>query len=67
MQATDQALNPVHKTDNRGSDVAPTSQALFIIATRRRDGFNASIHGHMLELADPTEPAVHISFEGVNR
>lgn len=55
MQVTDKALNPVHNSDNRGSDVAPTSQALFVIPTRRGDGFNASIHGHMLELADPTD------------
>jgi uncharacterized OsmC-like protein len=42
-------------TDNRESDAAPTSHALFIIPTRWGDGFTASIHGHMLELADPTD------------
>ena len=52
---TDQALDPVHHTDNCESDAAPTSHALFIIPTRRGDGLNASIHGHMLELADPTD------------
>jgi uncharacterized OsmC-like protein len=55
MQATDQALDPVLNTDNCESDAAPRSHALFIISTRRGDGFNASIHGHMLELADPTD------------
>ena len=55
MQATDQALDPVLNTDNCESDAAPRSHALFIIPTRRGDGFNASIHGHMLELADPTD------------
>ena len=55
MQATDQALDPVLNTDNCESDAAPPSHALFIIPTRRGDGFNASIHGHMLELADPTD------------
>jgi DsbC/DsbD-like thiol-disulfide interchange protein len=39
-----------------GVDVAPpTSHALFIIPTRQADGFRAGIHGHMLELADPTD------------
>ena len=39
-----------------GIDVAPaTSQALFIIPTRRGGGFRAGINGHMLELADPTD------------
>jgi hypothetical protein len=52
---TDQALDPVHNTDNCESDAAPTSHALFVIPTRRGDGFRASIHGHMLELADPTD------------
>ena len=37
-------------------DVAPpTRDALFIIPTRRRDGFKAGIRGHMLDLADPTD------------
>src|SRR5437016_5087632 len=55
MQGTDQALDPVLNTDNCESDAAPRSHALFIIPTRRGDGFNASIHGHMLKLADPTD------------
>jgi uncharacterized OsmC-like protein len=38
-----------------GISGAPTGHALFIIPTRWRDGFKASIHGHMLELADPTD------------
>jgi uncharacterized OsmC-like protein len=42
-------------TDNCEPDAAPTSHALFIIPTRWGDGFKASIHGHMLELADPTD------------
>jgi uncharacterized OsmC-like protein len=42
-------------TDNGESDAAPTSHALFIIPTRWGNGFQASIHGHVLELADPTD------------
>jgi uncharacterized OsmC-like protein len=55
MQATDQALHPVHEQAAFDSDAAPASQALFIIPTRRGNGFIASIEGHMLELADPTD------------
>ena len=55
MQATDQALNRVHNPANRGSDVASTSHALYITPTRRGDGFEASIHGDILELSDPTD------------
>ena len=55
MQAIDQALDLVHKTDNCESDAAPTSHALFIIPTRRGNGFVASVRGQMLELADPTD------------
>jgi uncharacterized OsmC-like protein len=51
----DQPLRSVQDTDNGESETAPTSHALFIIPTRRGDGFRASIHGHMLELADPTD------------
>lgn len=51
----DQPLRSVQNTDNGESEAAPTSHALFIIPTRRGDGFTASIHGHMLELADPTD------------
>jgi uncharacterized OsmC-like protein len=36
------------------SDAAP-SHALFIIPTRCGHSFKASIHGHMLELADPAD------------
>jgi uncharacterized OsmC-like protein len=51
----DQPLRSVQNTDNGESEAAPTSHALFITPTRRWDGFQASIHGHMLELADPTD------------
>jgi uncharacterized OsmC-like protein len=51
----DQALDPAYNTDNRESDATTTSHALSIIPTRRGDGFEASIHGNMLELADPTD------------
>jgi hypothetical protein len=46
---------PVQTNDNFESDAAPTSHALFIIPTRWGDDFMASIQGHMLELADPTD------------
>jgi uncharacterized OsmC-like protein len=55
MHATDQAFNPVHNTDNWRFHAAHSRRALFIIPTRRGDGFQASIHGHMLELADPAD------------
>ena len=51
-----QPLRSLQNTDKGAFDAASTSHALFIIPTRRGDGFNASIHGHMLELADPTDP-----------
>jgi uncharacterized OsmC-like protein len=51
----DQPLRSVQNTDNGESEAAPTSHALFITPTRRGEGFKASIHGHMLELADPTD------------
>ncbi len=51
----DRPLRSVQTTDNHESDVARASHALFIIPTRWGDGFTASIHGHMLELADPTD------------
>jgi uncharacterized OsmC-like protein len=51
----DQPLRSVQDTDNGESETASTSHALFIIPTRRGDGFRASIHGHMLDLADPTD------------
>jgi uncharacterized OsmC-like protein len=41
--------------EDRDSDAAPTSHALFITPARWGDGFQASIHGHILELADPTD------------
>ena len=50
---TDQALSPAHETENRVSDAALTSPSLFVIPTRRGDGFQAYIRGHLLELADP--------------
>jgi putative redox protein len=51
----DRPLRSRETTENCESDAAPTSHALFIIPTRRGDGFQASIHGHMLDLADPTD------------
>ena len=48
-------LRSTQTIDNRESDDAPTCHALFIVPTRRGDGFEASIHGHMLELADPAD------------
>jgi len=51
----DRPLRSVQTTDNHESDVARASHALFIIPTRWGDGVTASIHGHMLELADPTD------------
>ena len=48
-------LRSVQTTDNSEAEAAPTSHALFIVPTRWGDGFQASIHGHMLELADPTD------------
>ena len=44
-RTTDQA--EVHET------VSAWGYALFVIPSGRGDGFRASIHGHMLELADP--------------
>jgi hypothetical protein len=38
-----------------GPVAASTSRELFVIPTRRGDGFNASVNGHVLELADPTD------------
>ena len=42
-------------SDRRLHDAAPVGHTLYIIPTRRGDGFEASIHGHILELADPTD------------
>jgi uncharacterized OsmC-like protein len=44
------------QTPSNCADGIPTSRALCIIPTRRGDGFRASIHGYMLDLADPTDP-----------
>jgi uncharacterized OsmC-like protein len=51
----DRPLRSVQTSDNRKSDAPAASHVLFIIPTRRGDGFKASIHGHMLDLADPTD------------
>jgi uncharacterized OsmC-like protein len=51
----DRPLRSVQTVDNLESDAAPTSHGLFILPNRRGDGFTASMHGHMLELADPAE------------
>jgi uncharacterized OsmC-like protein len=55
LAVKDRPLRSIETTENCESDAAPTSHALFVIPTRRGDGFQASIHGHMLELADPTD------------
>ena len=55
MQAIDQALDPVHRTADGERDTAPTGHSLFIIPTRPGNGFVASVRGHMMELADPTD------------
>lgn len=34
----------------------PEAQRLYVTAHRQRDGFHASIRGHILELADPASP-----------
>jgi hypothetical protein len=49
----DDARGTAHTTGNGEYDVTPTSHALFVIPTRRGDGFQASIRGHLLELAEP--------------
>jgi uncharacterized OsmC-like protein len=56
VRIKDRRLRSVQTPSNCESDAVPTSRALCIIPTRRRDGFRASIHGYMLELADPTDP-----------
>jgi uncharacterized OsmC-like protein len=56
VRIKDRRLRSVQTPSNCESDAAPTSRALCIIPTRRGDGFRASIHGYMLELADPTDP-----------
>jgi len=44
----------VDRIDNGESDARPnTPNELFVISTRRGDGFQASIRGHLLDLADP--------------
>lgn len=46
------ALSPIDEGDDQ--ETAPASgHALFVIPTKRGDGFRASIRGHTLELADP--------------
>jgi putative redox protein len=48
-------LRSVPNTDNSDSyAAATTSHALFVLPSRRGHGFQASIRGHMLELADPS-------------
>ena len=53
-KSADHAPSTARNTDDGEPDAAPTSQALFVIPTRRGDGFRASIRGHLLELAEPT-------------
>jgi hypothetical protein len=43
--------------ENGGVDSAPVRRTLFVIPTTRGDGFRASIRGHRLELAEPTDRA----------
>jgi hypothetical protein len=50
----DRPRRSVQTPDDCEFDAAPSSHALFIIPTRG-DSFKASIHGHMLELADPAD------------
>ena len=45
----------LRQRDRRIDDAALAGHALFIVPTRRGNGFEASIHGHILELADPTD------------
>ena len=53
-QTKDQPLRSVPNTDNGDSHAVPTSsQALFVIPRGRGGGFQASIRGHILDLADP--------------
>jgi uncharacterized OsmC-like protein len=51
----DRPLQSVHTNEKCESDAVSTSHELFIIPTRLGNGFKASIHGHLLELADPTD------------
>ena len=54
-QTKDQPLRSVPNTDNGDSHAVPTSsQALFVIPCGRGGGFQASIRGHILDLADPS-------------
>jgi len=51
------AVRPRQGTEVSGGDdshPAGTGQVLFVIPRERGDGFQASIRGHMLDLADPT-------------
>src|SRR5437870_13876118 len=54
-QTKDQPLRSEANTDNGDSHAGPTSrQALFVIPRGRGGGFQASIRGHVLDLADPS-------------
>jgi uncharacterized OsmC-like protein len=55
MQATAQMVDPVYAREARQPDAAPASHALFVVPSGHGDGFQASIRGHMLELADPAD------------
>jgi hypothetical protein len=55
LERINQPLRSVQNTDNGDSHAVPTSShALFVIPRGRGDGFQASIRGHILDLADPT-------------
>jgi uncharacterized OsmC-like protein len=51
----DRPLRSVQHSDNGDPHAVPTSsQTLFVIPRGRGDGLEASIRGHILELADPS-------------
>lgn len=52
VTTTDAATRPLEPNNHA---VLRSSQALFVVPCRRGHSFEASIRGHMLELADPTD------------
>jgi hypothetical protein len=38
--------------------ISASRQTLFVISNERGDGFHGSVRGHLLELADPTDPVL---------
>lgn len=55
MQRSDETESSVAVASTDAGIAALAEHGLFIIPAGRRDGFQASIHGHMLELADPAD------------